>query len=526
MRLVLIVTRKEKQRNELNLIAAQLEAGESQVLRLTEDYIVNYPDDSDGWIFRGRALQLNSEFKLMLSAARRAVEADSESFVAKVFLMEALALNGFYLESLKIAEEVQNEKKYDPSILLAIGNFYLENSFYSQSLQIFERLRILMPSDILAIHRLATLYTSLGNLQKAEELYDFIIKKKPSDADAYYSRAVIRSQTISDNHIDQLNDMLKKSPASDHTFCYALAKEYEDIKDWEKSFFFLKRGADSHSKLFPYDGSYDIDTVKNIKGSFSKKWLSEKSRGYDKDSPIFVLGMPRSGTTLIDRVLSSHSQITSAGESNEFSMSVMRACGTHDGKGNIPFDISVNLDFYSLGEDYCRSQKEKLPNSDRFLDKTPFNFFLIGLIKASLPKAKIIHVRRNPVASCYAIYKTLFRNGYNFSYNLENTADFYASYLNIMNHWRDLVPDIFLDVSYEDFVSDQKNQTNKLLNWCELDWEEEVLEFTKNTSPTLTASAAQVRRPIYTSSIDQWRNYENQLQPLINRLAYHGISIN
>ena len=161
----------------------------------------------------------------------------------------------------------------------------------------------------------------------------------------------------------------------------------------------------------------------------------------------------------------------------------------------------------------------------RLIDKTPQNFLYLGLIHLSMPGARVIHLRRNPMDECYAIYKTLFRAGYPFSYSLQETGRYYIAYSRLMKHWRSTIPGSFLDVDYEQLIFDQEGETRRILDYLELDWEEGCLYFHRHSGPAATASAAQVRQPIYSSSVGLWRRYEKQLTPFAGKLREHGIEI-
>ena len=187
--------------------------------------------------------------------------------------------------------------------------------------------------------------------------------------------------------------------------------------------------------------------------------------------------------------------------------------------------LSARLDFAALGRDYLNRARNVFGGTGRFIDKMPLNYLYCGLISRALPMAKIIHVTRHPMAVCYAIYKTLFKNGYPFSYDLSEIARYYVAYRRLMQHWQSTMPGVMHEVRYEDMVADQLGETHKLLGFCGLEWEDACGAFHQNPSATTTASASQVRRPIYSSSVSQWRNYEDQLSTLKDEITSAGFSI-
>ena len=269
----------------------------------------------------------------------------------------------------------------------------------------------------------------------------------------------------------------------------------------------------------------DIAMLEGLEAEFGSDFFAQPHAGYDAASPIFVLGLPRSGTTLVDRILSSHSAVGSVGESGEFSAAVARQGGGSADDELIGIEDVRALDYAAIGRDYCRSVEGLLPGHRTLLDKTPANFHFVGMILTALPNARIVHLRRHPVDSCYAIYKTLFRKGYSYSYDLRDMGRYYLAYARLMAHWRQVLPGRFLDVSYEDLVANQEAESRRMVAFCGLEWEDACLSFEKNASPSLTASAAQVRQPIYKTSVALWRRYERELEPLVRILREGGIAV-
>jgi hypothetical protein len=265
---------------------------------------------------------------------------------------------------------------------------------------------------------------------------------------------------------------------------------------------------------------------------FDRNLLSAPSAGHNSRRPLFILGLPRSGTTLVDRIVSSHSQVASLGEHTTLALAVMRMAGRQPGPaGDDPaekidlIEQSARLDFEALGRAYCDSIDGFGNHAGRLTDKTPLNFLYLGLIHRALPRAKIIHLRRHPLDSCYAMYKTLFRAGYPFSYSLQEIGRYYIAYYSLMQHWRDCIPGAFLDVDYEDLVNDTPAQARRIIDYLELDWEDACLDFHRRGGAAATASAAQVRQPVYSTSVGMWRNYARQLAPFRERLREHGIPV-
>jgi hypothetical protein len=247
------------------------------------------------------------------------------------------------------------------------------------------------------------------------------------------------------------------------------------------------------------------------------------------DSPIFIVGLPRSGTTLVDRILGSHSQVFSAGELNQFALCLVDAVRRRSGGARLArrelVAQSATVDFGALGREYLERVRSAFGGSRRFIDKMPLNYLYCGLIRRALPNARIVHLSRHPMAACFAMYKTLFMDGYPFSYDLGEIARYYVAYRRLMGHWQATMPGAIHELRYEDLVADQLTETRKLLQFCGLGWEAACVQFHLNPAATTTASAAQVRRPLYDSSVSRWRHYEPQLAALGRQLRAAGIDL-
>jgi hypothetical protein len=276
--------------------------------------------------------------------------------------------------------------------------------------------------------------------------------------------------------------------------------------------------------MLSYRVEDDARAMREIASVFDAEALARVERGDRNPRPIFIVGLPRSGTTLIDRILSSHSRVESLGEVSDFATALMRAAP----KAKDKFDLireSASVDFAAVGRAYRGTTGAVATGAAWAIDKTPINFLYLGPIALALPDAVIIHVRRGAMDVCYAMYKTLFRMAYPFSYDLSDLARYYLAYRELMAHWGATLPGRFLEIAYEDLVANQERTTRGLVAHCGLDWEDACLAFEKNDRPSLTASAAQVRQKIYGSSVGLWRSYCGELEPLARALRDAGVDI-
>jgi len=435
----------------------------------------------------------------------------------------------------------------DAVLLDALGSFYSFAGDQRDALQAFERAVALAPDNAHFIFNRATVQRFLGNLSAAEADYDKVIALRPMDFEAYKNRSDLRTQTLERNHVAELGGMVAKGFAdwrSAMQIHYALAKEYEDLGEYAKSFAHLQQGAVKRRANLNYDVTADVGTVDWIIEAFPRGPKPQPAATIPaavatqpvpqpaaaiQPVPIFIVGLPRSGTTLVDRILSSHSKVKSVGELNDFALALVAAVRRNNNMAQLPrrelVARSAHIDFAALGREYLERACATVGACEYFTDKMPLNYLYCGLIRRALPHAKIIHLTRHPMASGYAMYKTLFKDGYPFSYDLREIAQYYAAYRRLMDHWTATMPGAIHTLSYEGLVADQLAESRQLLEFCGLEWEDACADFHRNAAATTTASASQVRQPIYDSSVAQWRHYATQLAPLSEALTSAGINL-
>ena len=431
-------------------------------------------------------------------------------------------------EACEAAAAARRAAPPDPVMFDAIGSLFSQGNDQRQALEAYDRAVALAPEAPHFLFNRATVHRFLGQLIEAERDYDHVIELKPNDYEAYKNRSELRTQSPTANHIDELERVLESGIADWRGVVqirYALAKEYEDLADYAKSFEHLKEGATKRRRHLRYDVGSDVATVDWIVEAFPS--ASGPVVGTRSAAPIFIVGLPRSGTTLVDRILGSHSAVHSAGELDDFARCVVGGA-RGDLRAAIPrrelVARSARLDFAALGAEYLNRVRQVVGSEERFTDKMPLNYLYCGLIHRALPLAKIVHLTRHPMAACYAMYKTLFKDAYPFSYDLDDIGRYYVSYRRLMDHWESALPGVIHCLSYEALVADQIAETRKLLEYCGLDWEDACVDFHRNTAPTTTASAVQVRQPMYRTSVSQWRHYQAQLEPFARQLRAAGIA--
>jgi tetratricopeptide (TPR) repeat protein len=453
---------------------------------------------------------------------------------------QCLVALGQTVEARQSAAVAEQLEPTDALLADAAGGVYSFAGDQRRALQSYERAVGLAPNNAHFLFNRATVRRFLGMLELAEADYDRVIALRPTDFEAYKNRSDLRKQTIDKNHIAELETVTGRGFTdwrSEVQIRYALAKEYEDVGRYTTSFEQLKLGAAKRREHLRYDVDNDVATVDWIIDAFPAGPVAAPASNVPASgttpsgagAPIFILGLPRSGTTLVDRILSSHSEVAAAGELNDWALALVDAVRRATGVVQMPrkelVARSAHVDFAALGEDYLTRARRVVGDARRFTDKMPLNYLYCGLIHRALPEAKIVHLTRHPLASGYAMYKTLFKDGYPFSYDLQEIGRYYIAYRRLMTHWHAVMPGVIHELSYEQLVGDQESETRKLLTYCGLDWQEACIDFHRNAAPTTTASASQIREPIYDTSVSQWRHYAAQLAPLRDQLVAAGIEV-
>jgi tetratricopeptide (TPR) repeat protein len=503
-----------------------------QAISACEQLNKQFPDYPPGWHTASQlALKLGSA-TMALGAIRQALaeQPDNPAWL----LQEARCLS-------KLGSVKEVESRLERLVAMdwrtayefsAMGLLLTDLGQREEAVSYYEKAVKLKPEDARNYFNIACLQRTLGQFDKAEKNFDKTVDLNPSDYEAYKLRSELRTQTAENNHVQSLEKVLEAG-ISDHrgkaNICYALAKELEDIGEPERSFTYLKQGADTRRGQMQYDAGRDLATIATIQDAFSAEVFESASSGDSSAEPIFILGMPRTGTTLAERILARHTDIHAAGELTNFAKQMMSLVQSKAAGRELNRDalvrLSTEIDFAKLGAAYVGSTRPFTGYTRHFTDKLPLNYLYVGLIHLALPDAKIINLRRHPMDTCYSVYKNLFVDAYPFSYDLEELAQYYVAYDRLMKHWNDVLPDVICTVHYEELVNNVEAESRRLVEYCGLEWQPDCLTFYESDEASTTASAAQVRKPVYRSSIGRWRNYEQQLQPVVKILEDAGIPL-
>ncbi len=372
----------------------------------------------------------------------------------------------------------------------------------------------LRPNHPTVLMAMAELLISKGDLKGAEEYATLAKTNAPDLPSLYLTLSHLKKFTKEDADFKKMLELEQNIEARGidqaSVLNFALYKAHEDIGEYEKAFEHLKKGNDYKRRLIPYDSKMQGNVRKSIETAYSKEKLrSYEGKGYESDIPVLIVGMPRSGTTLTEQIISSHPDVYGAGE-----LTVLSTLEKNHG-------LLDQDNAKELGKAYVDAVKE-LDETDkmkRITDKMPGNYAHIGLITSILPNAKIIHCRRDPIDTCLSCYKQNFARGQYWSYNLEELAAQHKLYQEVMAYWREVLPGRFLEIDYEETVNNFEEQARKLIDYVGLPWDDACLSPHKQKRAVLTASKTQVIKPVYKTSVKAWKRYEEQLQPLIKGLG-------
>jgi tetratricopeptide (TPR) repeat protein len=512
------------------LLAARDYAAAERACRET---LANFPRDAQAWFMLGNVAAERGRLREALEHLARAAQIDAGR--AEVFALMARCLA--QLNAPKAARDAAARaatlEPRDALVHDTLGWVYARCAAHEHAVAHFRKAVAREPGNAQFQFNLAAELKFTGEFAAAEAAYEAAIAARPAFPQAHWALANLRRQSPDRNHVARLEALLNDATKDADTELYlrhALAKELADLGDESGAFANWAAGNARKKAELRYDLAEDAALFAALISAFGQAAGGQAVPGDPTREPIFIVGMPRTGTTLVERIVSSHSAVFGAGELQNFGLALKRASGSRSGK---VLDVDVvrgglAADPAALGRAYLESTRPATGSTPHFTDKTPLNFLLIGFIHRALPNAKIICLRRNPMDTVLSNFRQLFATSfsyYNYAYDIEDTARYYLLFDRLMARWDEVLPGRILRVDYDTLVADQEGQTRRILDHLELGFEPACLAFQRNAAPVATASAVQVREPLYRSAAGRWKRYAAQLEPARRILEAAGVEV-
>jgi tetratricopeptide (TPR) repeat protein len=426
--------------------------------------------------------------------------------------------------AIALYQQVLKQEPRQPKALNLLGVAVSQKNNHLQAIALMSQSIALQPQQAEFHNNIGAVYGILGNFEEAGHHYRRAVQLQPDYAEAYFNLASTKRFTEDDPVIPALEAQLSRvSSHSVRDRCFlhfAAGKIYEDIDQSDRAFEHYQQGNEMRGAH--YDKQQQDQLIERMITVCDRAFLHTRvGKGEPSNRPIFIVGMPRSGTTLVEQILTQHSDVVGLGELPDIP-SIAQTLPNHAPTASTYPECLSELDnkvFAGFGRSYLKRITKLAPGAKRTVDKLPGNFLHLGLIALMFPNATIIHCRRHPLDTCLSCYFKKFRSGHQYSFHLEDLGHYYLAYQRLMEHWHQVLPIPIFDLEYEALVHNQEQVTQDLLNFCGLTWEERCLAFHQSTQPVSTASNWQVRQPIYKTAVHRWQKYQSYLTPLIAMLG-------
>lgn len=487
-------------------------------------------DSAEGYFLLGLAEKAANRHEQAERAFTRAIDLDDSRYDAAVELAGEYMRTNQCGAAVGLLQRFESQMNNSPLYLEMAGTILTDAGLAGKAWPLYRRANELQPGINSLQASFAACSVYIGKIAEAQRIYGELLETTPDHQRNHYelSRLSTAKDTV---HIEQIKGILEPAKLGHEKSIYAyyaLGKEFEDLGRWEEAFKYFKLAGDAAANAAKYDVETDVRLIEQVIDVCDDDWMadrsSEKPTGDEHKRPIFVVGLPRSGTTLTERILSSHSMIESVGESFfiQTTLKEVSRVTTHEAMSPAIIAAAATKDIKRIAKGYLQAIEYKFGDKPVFIEKFPENFLYLGFIAKAFPNAKIIHVKRNPMDACFAMYKQSF---FRYAYTLDDLGRYYVAYRRLLAHWRRVLKDRLIEVDYEALVTDQDAQTRRLLDNVGVDFEEECLSFENNKSASNTASTVQIREKIHARSVDRWKCFATQLQALKKHLLDAGMTV-
>lgn len=520
-----------QQIQELNIAGRHAAARQDWVTvqRCAQGILAQDRGHPEGYFLSGLVAKAAQNPRQAMDAFEEVLRIDARRYDAAIELATLVSMARRNGEAAELIGKYEDQLSNSPKYLDMAATTYTKIGLPERAWPLYQKAVELQPEIPLFKGNLAACAVYVGEMETAQATYKELLRAIPNHQRNHYHLS--RIQRASDTtHIDEMLHVLDttKLPPDRNVFLYyALGKEYEDLGLWDEAFDYYKKGGDAAYAAADYDVSSDISIIDKVIDVCDRGWIEQGAAdGETSHQPLFIVGLPRTGTTLTERIVASHSRVTSIGETEFIQMMIRKVSGVPTVEKMTPavIEAAAGKPPGVIRDGYLDTVDYRLGDEPIFIDKLPFNILYLGFIARAWPGKPIVLLKRNPMDSCFSMYKQVFTWAYKFSYKLETLGAYYIAYERLCRHWRDVLGDQLVEVQYEDLVADQEAETRRLLDGLGLDFEDACLRFEEHTAPSTTASSVQVREKVYSDSVQRWRRFERHLEPLRRQLEAAGIA--
>lgn len=487
-------------------------------------------NSAEGHFLAGLAEKSAGRLARAAESFSMAIALDARRYDAAIELANQYVSTNRYGEAAALLRKFESQLGNSPRYLDMGGTIYTNIGLPEKGWPLYQKAIQLQPDIPQFQANLAACSVFVDKIDEAKATYKALLQQYPTHQRNHYQLSRLEKARDT-THIEQMKKVLRSTnlPAEKNIFLYyAIGKELEDLGQWDEAFHHFKLAGDAAAGVASYDVKTDLSLIDKIIEVCDTDWLNATSHERPSDAsgkiPIFIVGLPRTGTTLTERIVSSHSKVESIGETYFLRIALRRESGIESVDDINPdiIEAVANADMNRVGDVYLNAVRYKFGDKPYFVEKFPENFLYLGFIARAFPDARIVHLKRNPMDACFALYKQSF---FRFAYTLDDLGRYYVAYDRLMDHWRETLKDRLIEVEYESLVEDQEGETRRLLGELGLQFEEACLDFHKNVAASATASSVQVREKIHTRSVKRWRQFEKHLQSLREHLENAGIAV-
>lgn len=500
----------------------------SKVRTFANTILQLYKNEAEGYFLLGQSEKGAGQLTAAFTAFTKSLELNADRYDSAIELSHICLLLLKHEHAFTLVSKYEHKLLNSPLYLDLAAHIFSGLGLHTKAWELYKKAYILQPEIDQFKVNLAACGVLLGKVKESKKLYEEILSKYPFHQKSHYELSKLgRAKDFS--HIEQMNELLNKnnlSPDKNVYLYYAIGKELEDLEQWSEAFLHYQKAGEAILSVANYDVENEIKVIDTIINTCSSKWLLDNpiKSSPSKNKPIFIVGLPRTGTTLTERILASHSKVESLDETFFIQMAIRHASGVggiSDVDENI-IKLAASKDIQIVQKCYQNAISYRLTNKSMFIDKYPYNYLYLGFIAKAFPNTQIVYLKRNPLDACFAMFKQSF---FKFAYSLEDLGKYYVAYNNLRKHWLAILGDRIVEVEYELLVNDQVKQTKGLLAKLCLGFEQSCLDFDKNTTSSATASTLQVREKIHSRSVEKWKRFSEQLAPLKKVLKDNGIYV-